>query len=185
MSPSDDGAFPGVPDGLVFTETGAFRQFWEGLQPDLYQYARRRLPSHDAEEAVQDCFLAFICAVRGGIFIKSPRAYLFRTLQNKIAEHYRRPRDRERSNWDHLEDEATGEPSELSKLLRHEEHQMVRNAVHFLGEKHRQVVRFHYFGRLSLGEIAEALGIPVGTVKSRLHAARLELIRRIAEETKP
>lgn len=47
-----------------------------------------------------------------------------------------------------------------------------------LPEGHREVVRLRFVDDLDLAEIAEALSIPVGTVKSRLHNA-LEVLRRI------
>lgn len=45
-----------------------------------------------------------------------------------------------------------------------------------LPETHREVVLMRFVDDMSLGEIAEALGIPLGTVKSRLHNA-LETLR--------
>jgi RNA polymerase sigma-70 factor (ECF subfamily) len=44
-----------------------------------------------------------------------------------------------------------------------------------LSAEHRAVIVFHYYLDLPLHEIAEALGLPEGTVKSRLHHARQEL----------
>lgn len=44
-----------------------------------------------------------------------------------------------------------------------------------LAEKSREVVALVYFQGLKYGEAAEVLSIPVGTVKSRMHAALLTL----------
>jgi len=54
----------------------------------------------------------------------------------------------------------------------------VRRAVEALPEKHRQVVQLRFFEDASLTEIAAALRLSVGTVKSRLHHA-LEKLRRM------
>jgi len=58
----------------------------------------------------------------------------------------------------------------------------VRRAVALLAEEHRAVLILRHYQELTYPEIAEALGIPVGTVKSRLHhalkAAKLELSRK-------
>jgi len=54
---------------------------------------------------------------------------------------------------------------------RQEETEQVRGAVAALPEALREVVFLHYTGRLSLHETAEAMGLSVGTVKSRLNAA--------------
>lgn len=180
MSPSDEEGFRRFVEGLTWSGTGAFWGFWEELEPQLYQYARRSLPHHEAEEAVQDASVAFVRAVRDRkIFIRSPKAYLFGILTNKIAERMRKRKHRERSNSGQLEVEPAGEPDALTRLLKSEEHQRVRDAVHFLSETQREVIKLSYFADLSITEVAEVLDIPAGTVKSRLHAARLALIRRL------
>ncbi len=51
----------------------------------------------------------------------------------------------------------------------------LRTAIRKLPAEHRTLLAMHYLDGLSLAEIAEALGIPRGTVKSRLHAIRGEL----------
>lgn len=51
----------------------------------------------------------------------------------------------------------------------------VRAAVRELSELHREVTVLRYFEGRSIEEIAEMLEIPVGTVKSRLHHARIAL----------
>lgn len=58
----------------------------------------------------------------------------------------------------------------------------VRVAVSHLSEEHRAVLILRHYQGLAYPEIAEALGIPVGTVKSRLHHAlrgvKAELVRK-------
>ncbi len=53
----------------------------------------------------------------------------------------------------------------------------IEHLVKQLPEGHREVVRLRFVDDLDLAEIAEALSIPVGTVKSRLHNA-LQVLRR-------
>jgi RNA polymerase sigma-70 factor (ECF subfamily) len=55
----------------------------------------------------------------------------------------------------------------------------VGRALSALGPELRMVVLLRYWGDLSLAEIADRLGIPIGTVKSRHHAALKTLRRRI------
>lgn len=51
----------------------------------------------------------------------------------------------------------------------------VRAQLQELPPPHRVVLEMHYLEELSLAQIAEALGIPRGTVKSRLYNARKQL----------
>ncbi len=52
-----------------------------------------------------------------------------------------------------------------------ERRQLVRNVIAKMSEPQRLILTLGYYQRLPYAEIAEILGIPVGTVKSRLHAA--------------
>ncbi len=60
---------------------------------------------------------------------------------------------------------------------RAEDARAVRRAVAALPERHRLVIELRFFGDASLDDIAAALDIPLGTVKSRLHNA-LEQLRQ-------
>jgi RNA polymerase sigma-70 factor (ECF subfamily) len=53
---------------------------------------------------------------------------------------------------------------------------MLRSAIAQLSPEHREIIQLRYFGDCSYQEIATALGVPVGTVMSRLHAARRALV---------
>src|SRR4029079_11516694 len=87
---------------------------------------------------------------------------------------------------------AGDEPGELSRLLEtleapgpqpladvegEELRELVRRSVDELPDFLKQVVLLTYFQGLKYRDAADALGIPVGTVKSRLHAA----LQRLAE----
>jgi RNA polymerase sigma-70 factor (ECF subfamily) len=61
-----------------------------------------------------------------------------------------------------------------------EEQDAARQAVDGLDEKHRLVVILHYFSDYSVEEVAYILGVPQGTVKSRLHKARETLKTQLA-----
>jgi RNA polymerase sigma-70 factor (ECF subfamily) len=51
----------------------------------------------------------------------------------------------------------------------------LREALAKLTPTHREILQLRYFGGCSYSEMAESLSIPVGTVMSRLHAARQAL----------
>ncbi|MEJ3743931.1 RNA polymerase sigma factor [Actinomycetes bacterium KLBMP 9797] len=61
----------------------------------------------------------------------------------------------------------------------------VAEAVGRLPDHHREVVGLVFVAGLPLAEAAEVLGVPVGTVKSRLHHARAALVRMLAAQGVP
>jgi RNA polymerase sigma-70 factor (ECF subfamily) len=54
-------------------------------------------------------------------------------------------------------------------------------ALDELDEKHREVLVLHFLEDLSIGEIAEIVGVPAGTVKSRIHYAKRAIERQLKE----
>lgn len=56
-----------------------------------------------------------------------------------------------------------------------------KQALHALGPEDRRLIRLRYVDDLTQGQVAEALGVPEGTVKVRLHRARARLRGTAAE----
>lgn len=68
----------------------------------------------------------------------------------------------------------------LEKVVRKSEHEVLREAIDSLPSAHREILMLVFFQQLTGPEVAEVLGITVGTVKSRLHRAK-ETLRRIMQ----
>lgn len=96
--------------------------------------------------------------------------------------------DRRRSWWSRIRapldaiagEPAPGEDAPDAALASAERAEAVRAALAKLPEKHRVVLALRELEGLSYEEIAEAIGVPVGTVESRLHRARAALARRLS-----
>jgi RNA polymerase sigma-70 factor, ECF subfamily len=142
----------------------------------LYRVARRLTRSAtEAEDLVQDALLR---AYRGfdGFDGRYPRAWLLTILRNT---HYNRIRKR---RPDLLDDEvaqrlpasgADGRRDGTSERALHDDFDpLVREAVTSLSPNHRAVLALVDLDELSYREAADLLGVPVGTVMSRLHRAR-------------
>lgn len=76
--------------------------------------------------------------------------------------------------------EVERDHSAESIVLHNESQRELWSVVERLSRKQREVITLHYYGGLALPETAYILGIPLGTCKSRLHAA-LEKIRLSSE----
>ena len=61
------------------------------------------------------------------------------------------------------------------KAERHDEENVLRRALGNLTELEREVVLLHFYNGMTLADTAAVLGVPLGTVKSRLHAALTRL----------
>jgi len=73
-------------------------------------------------------------------------------------------------------------PSAESELAGTERDALVREALSTLTEDQREAVRLSFFAGLSHGDIARDLGVPVGTVKSRLRLAFARLRARLGPD---
>ena len=121
-----------------------------------------------AEDAVQD---ALVRAWRDLSRLRDPRqldGWLRRLLVNACRDESRRGR-RHETNLRLLPDHDRPIAAEADGFA---DREALGDALRTLSIDHRAVVVHHYYLGLSLPEIAEALDIPVGTTKSRLHHAR-------------
>ena len=130
--------------------------------------------SEDAEDACQECFSkAFRTMPR---LRKLDRFYpwFYRILRNHCLNVLARKHTRVRFATDvsaRLRDRASGERPETA-LLQREQNTRIREVLQRLPPEHREILVLKYFDDLSYREIALRLGIPRGTVMSRLYYAR-------------
>lgn len=135
----------------------------------------------DAADAVQDAFVRAWAAL-GGLRPGSQFGPWFRTiLRNLCLDRLRAPRRRDVSldavGGRSLADERWAQ----SAAERHELSARVRAALARLAPEHREVLVLKEMEGLGYAEIAAALGIPEGTVASRLYHARAALKKILME----
>jgi RNA polymerase sigma-70 factor (ECF subfamily) len=133
-----------------------------------------------AEEIVQDTMLAVwrgAGAFRGD---SSVRSWVIAIARRQTRDRLRRRRLRVVDDAFLAEQPGAGPGPEVMALDRAELAE-VRNAIRDLAPAHREVLGLAFGSALSLPEVAGVLEIPLGTVKSRLTAARAAL-NRILEE---
>jgi RNA polymerase sigma-70 factor, ECF subfamily len=162
-----------------------FRELVERSHPVVFRLAAALLRDRDeAADVVQDTYAR---AWERRDELRDPAAalgWLCRIARN--AAH-----DRRRGWWNRLRApfeeaaerlEATGgdevPPDEALAAARSAE--AMRRALARLREKHRVVLVLREVEGMAYDEIAEALGVPIGTVESRLHRARAALARGLA-----
>jgi RNA polymerase sigma-70 factor (ECF subfamily) len=157
---------------------------------ELFGYLRRYVGDDDlADDVFQNTFLQVFLKIKQYEPGRPARPWLYAIATNQAIDALRR---RNRRIADRPADTVSapdeeGEPRPLFELLpapgdappdaadRTEQRQQVQAAVAKLPELLRQAVLLVYFQGLKYQDAADALGIPVGTVKSRLHAALAKL----------
>jgi RNA polymerase sigma factor (sigma-70 family) len=152
----------------------AFRRLFRRYAPTALGLARRvvRQP-HLAEETVQEAFLsvwrnaASFDEGRGSV-----RAWLMGAVHNRAVDAVRREEAQRRRAEDAASDPGL-EPLDPGDTVVEEvgidqERTAVRAALGKLPSEQRQVIELMYFGGQSQSRIAKRLGLPLGTVKSRM-----------------
>lgn len=135
----------------------------------LLRYLRRRGGGAPAEDLLQETFVQALRAVDRLAAAASPRAWLFAIARNVAATAWRRHRPTAPLPADVPTREAPTDP----RIER------MRQAIAGLPDGHREVIELRLAHDLSYEEIAETLGIPLGTVRSRLHHAMARLRRSV------
>ena len=139
----------------------------------------------DAEDLVQETYLKAyqkFHQYQPGTNIK---AWLYRILTNTYITSYRKEqRSPKRASSDTVEDwqlaDAASHSAEVEALESLPSSQL-RDALDSLSEEHRMVVLMADVEGMSYKEIAEELGVPMGTVMSRLNRARKNLRSALAD----
>lgn len=153
----------------------ACRELVERFQADVLAVCHRLLAhTHDAEDVAQEVFLRVFRSLARWDSTRPLRPWVLGIAVNRCRTWIgRRRRDPELA--DYLHEAPDHRPADDSAELRHE----IRAAVDALRDEYREVfILFHEWGH-SYEEIAQVVGCPVGTVKTWLHRARLELLERL------
>jgi RNA polymerase sigma factor (sigma-70 family) len=140
--------------------------------------------SQDAEDAAQEAFVKAYYALHrfrdGAPF----RPWLLRIVTNEASNRVRSARRRERLALRVAErDRPSGDaaPSPEAAALERERDRLLLDAVARLPRRDQQVIGYRYFLDLSEAEMAQALGVRPGTVKSRLSRAMGRLRRLLGD----
>ncbi|MER3473590.1 MAG: hypothetical protein C4335_06050 [Armatimonadota bacterium] len=164
----------------------AFDEIVERYQHKIYRYVKRLVGNEtDAEDITQEVFLKALHSLHGFREESTLQTWLFRIATNLCRDTIRR-RQREKGwlplwrSTDGEEEEGAidlpdtrEEPERL--LLQEELSKVLHEAIDRLPIAMRQVIVLHDIESLSYEEVAQSLGVPVGTVKSRLFHARARL----------
>ncbi|MBF9130018.1 RNA polymerase sigma factor [Plantactinospora sp. S1510] len=141
----------------------------------LYRYASGRVGADVADDVVSETFLvAFQRRRRYDVSRPDARPWLFGILTKEISHHRRREQARYRAmaRYDLIEAVPDHAEQAVADAAAHALRVPLARVLSDLPAKDRNVLLLIAWGGLSYEETAHALGIPVGTVRSRLNRAR-------------
>lgn len=157
----------------------AFGRLVEKYQDRLYNTMLHMVGDSDETfDVVQEAFFQAYLALRSFQGGSAFYTWLYRIAFNVAATHHRRKKpiqsiDRLRQELGQENPDPGESPARGAE--REEERQQVRDAIASLNDDHRAILVLRDLDQCSYEEIAQILQIPLGTVRSRLHRARLEL----------
>jgi RNA polymerase sigma-70 factor (ECF subfamily) len=139
-----------------------YSRYREWVVASAYRITRER---EDALDVLQDCFLYLFRKFPGFVLRAQMKTFLYPVVRNLALEKMRKRR--RLTSLEEAPVEAAAEDKDAAAV----NGATLEAAVRRLPEAEREVVALRFSDEMKLGEIAKALGVPLGTVKSRLHSA--------------
>jgi len=164
-------------------DRAAFATLVERYRRELHGFLARFLGSNAAADDVfQETFLQVHLAADTFDSTRAFKPWLFTIAANKARDWHRRQKRRRALSLDTPTGSDAdgvrmvdlmdgGAPSPGASLEIAEVRAQVKDVVDAMPAIYREVLQLNYFQRMSYQQISEVLGIPLGTVKSRIHAA--------------
>lgn len=161
----------------------AIERLVQTYQRDVYKLALSILDDADeADDATQEIFLSALRALESFHARASFKTWLFSVAINACRNRLQRRRSRGRLEQilQNLFQPEQAHPEK--EAMQRESDSALWQAVRTLDDKHRIPVILRYYHDLPIAEIAEMLGLPIGTIHSRLNHAREKLRTMLKED---
>ena len=157
----------GLSERLARGEESAFAEFYDACADRLFAFVAARTDSPEiAADIVQTAFLRLVKSRRRLRDVESPVAYMFQIARNELARHATRPANDSTQRLDAAADvvdsrwrDGVDEADTAAALLDR------------LDPAAREIVELKIYAGLTFEEVAEAIGLPVGTVATRYRRA--------------
>ena len=168
---------------LKRSEADAYEALIRRFETPLYRYffASHGDPQLAGEQSA-DCFSDLVeCLPKMTGGAEQLRSFVFAVAKNVLRRQWRR-RGRECTQLGSVTEAIDTWPAPGAAMEAAEDSELLIEAIRSLDQRTRDVFLLRFVEQMSVAEVAEAVGEPVGTVKSRLHRGRQRL-REILQST--
>ena len=167
-------------------DAGAFDEIVRQYEQRVYSITLRMTGnSEDARDAMQEVFISALRALRSFRGDAQLSTWIHRVAVNASLDVLRKRKRHAAGPLEEAGDHASEEPGPEDAAARAARARDVQRALLEVSDEHRAVLILHDLQDLDYAETAAALDIPVGTVKSRLHRARIEMARLLGHLNDP
>ena len=167
MTPDDAALLDAWADGDRTAAAELTRRHFDGL----YGFFRSKLGG-EVDDLVQDALLRALETRRKGTQIEDVRAYVFAVARNLLVD---RLRQRQRSFDATVTSLADLGPTPSAAVARREQERLLLEALRTIPVDHQILLELYYWEQMEGEEIAAVLGIPHGTVRSRIRRGQEQL----------
>ena len=193
MSADSAAAQPATPDSLIEQCLAGDQTAWEQIVRQnwrkVFNVAYKFVGKHDeAEDLTQDIFLKIFKALKTFDRRANFQTWIISISRNLCIDHYRSVRKERQTIARDVDSNdlqpATSDRGPYAQAEHHDLRAQLRQALETLPITLRTAVVLRDLQELSYQEIADRLGLPEGTVKSRINRGRIELahqLRRLQE----
>lgn len=167
-------------------DQSAFSELYERFNQRLYYYFFRMLGNNKevANDFLQDLFLKLIN--KPELFKPGYKftSWIFTVAHNMCKNEYRNREVRKIISNDENPDQFLTDENSYEETLK-KEHLITQlfTEIEYLSEDQKEILLLKYKENFSLKEISKILDLPVGTIKSRLYYARIELTKKLENKS--
>jgi RNA polymerase sigma-70 factor (ECF subfamily) len=167
------------------TDPSRFGEIFTRHHDALYRFAGRRVGQGDAADITADVFLKAL-QLRSRYHLDRPNClpWLYGIGVNVIGDHLRKSKRRSRI---YLKGEATAFDQDdftnhlVERMDAESALSTINRALGRLGNRDRETLLLFAIDRLTYSEVAQALGVPIGTVGSRILRARKKIMEQVPD----
>jgi len=164
--------------GVAAGDEDAFAVLYDLVSPAVYGLALRVLRDPaQAEEVAQEALLEVWRSAGGYDATRgSVRAWVLTVAHRRAVDRVRSAdAAARRDHLDHVRDGQTPHDEVAERVEGQMEAERVRRALGLLSDRQREVVCLAYYGGYTQSQMAQLLGLPLGTVKARVRDGLLRL----------